>query len=131
MRDGKYVILCIDDDPDFLDTLKPVIESADYLMVTADGAEEGLRVYQEERPDLVLVDLMMEEIDAGENFVKDVRLLGNSPPIIMLSSVGNSLALNTSYSDLGLDGLLQKPIDPKTLLATLKAELARTKGKRN
>ena len=123
MRDGKYVILCIDDDPDFLDTLKPVIESGGYLMVTADGAEEGLRIYQEKRPDLVLVDLMMEEIDAGTHFVKEVRLLGNPPPIIMLSSVGNSLALSTSYSDLGLDGLLQKPIDPESLLSMLKAEL--------
>ena len=78
----------------------------------AESAEDGLLRYKEVTPDLVIVDLMMEEVDAGTNFVKDVRALGNPPPIYMLSSVGDNLNLSTDYSALGLSGVLQKPVNP-------------------
>jgi len=67
------VILCIDDDQDFLDSLQIIIEGNNYAIVTANSAEEGLRMYRQEKPDLVIVDLMMEEVDAGTNFVKEVK----------------------------------------------------------
>lgn len=123
MKNGKNVILCIDDDPDFLDSLRIIIESADYLMETAPSAEEGLRKYREINPDLVIVDLMMEEVDAGTSFVKEIKALGKTPPIYMLSSVGDSLSTNTDYTQLGLDGVFQKPIKPNILLETLKTRL--------
>ena len=124
MKDGKHVILCIDDDQDFLDAVIPIVESADYEVVSATSAEDGLRLYKEQNPDLVLIDLMMEEVDAGTNFVKEVRAIGTPPPILMLSSVGDNLSLSTSYTELGLAGVLQKPVDPRRLLSTLKAKLA-------
>jgi DNA-binding response OmpR family regulator len=123
-KDQKHVILCIDDDSDFLDSMRVIIESENYLMVTASSAEEGLRKYIEIKPDLVIVDLMMEEVDAGTTFVKEIRALGSPTiPVYMLSSVGDNLNMVTSYSDLGLTGVLQKPINPTTLLSTLKAKL--------
>jgi len=124
MKNGKHVILCVDDDKDFLDSLRLILEGNGYLMEQAGSAEEGLRAYQDVRPDLVFVDLMMEEIDAGTNFVKEVKALGPTPPVYMLSSVGDDLNLNVDYSALGLSGVLQKPIHPNTLIATLKARLA-------
>jgi len=123
MNDGKCVLLCIDDDQDFLDSLSPVIESEGYIMQTANSAEEGLRLYKAQKPDMVLIDLMMEEVDAGTAFVKDIRALGDPPPVMMLSSVGDNLSLSADYSELGLGGVLQKPIDPRTLLSTIKAKL--------
>ena len=123
MKDGKHVILCIDDDQDFLDALSLVLESGDYVIQTAGSAEEGLHSYKAERPDMVLVDLMMEEVDAGVAFVKDIQALGDPPPVMMLSSVGDDLNLSTDYSEIGLGGVLQKPIEPKTLLSTIKAKL--------
>ncbi len=123
MTDGKRLILCIDDDPDFLDSLVSILEGDGYEVSTAGTAEEGLKKYKEAKPSLILIDLMMEEVDAGANFVKEVRALGDAPTVLMLSSVGDDLSLTTSYSDLGLGGVLQKPIDPKTLLSTVKAKL--------
>ena len=66
---------------------------------------------------------MMESVDAGKNFVKELRLIGNTVPVYMLSSVGDSLASNVNFADLGLTGVFQKPIDINTLLTTLKIKL--------
>ena len=125
MQDGKFVILCIDDDPDILESLRVVLEANDYAVVTAPSAEEGLRIYKESQPDLLIVDLMMEEIDAGTNFVKELQALGNEAPIYMLSSTGDDLQSTVSYGDLGLTGVFQKPINPNVLLALLRAKLKR------
>lgn len=123
MRDGKYVILCLDDDPDICEFLKVVLEGDGYVASTAATAEEGLKIYKEISPDLVIVDLMMEEIDAGATFVKELRLLGNTAPIYMLSSVGDDFAQATDSAALGLAGVFQKPISPGRLLSVLKAAL--------
>lgn len=123
MQDGKFVILYIDDDQDFLDAVRTILESAGYIMVEAQSAEAGLKVYKESKPDFVIVDLMMEEVDAGTTFVKELRGMGNKAPIYMLSSVGDSLSTSTDYTALGLNGVFQKPIDPNTLLSVLKAKL--------
>jgi len=123
MRNGKHVILCIDDDQDFLDTLRLVLETSGYVMEEADSAETGLKRYKEAKPDLIIVDLMMEEIDSGTHFVKELRLLGNTAPIYMLSSAGDQLFMITDYSDLGLAGVFQKPIQPNVLLSTLREKL--------
>ena len=123
MKDGKNVILAIDDDEDVIYSLRMVVENNGYEMVEAYTAEEGLRKYKQHAPDLIIVDLMMESVDAGKNFVKELKLLGNTAPIYMLSSVGNALASNIDYKDLGLDGVFQKPIETKTLLKTLEKKL--------
>ena len=123
MKDGKNVILAIDDDEDVLYSLRMILENNGYEMVEAYTAEEGLKKYKESDPDLIIVDLMMESVDAGKNFVKELKLLGNTAPIYMLSSVGNALASNVDYKDLGLDGVFQKPIETNTLLMVLKKKL--------
>ncbi len=123
MKDGKYQILCVDDDSDILTTMKLVLEKNGYEMIGASSAEEGYKKYQEVRPDFVIVDLMMEQIDSGTMLVTKIKALGNKAPLYMLSSMGDDLNQTTNVGKLGLDGVFQKPIDPKTLVATLKAKL--------
>jgi two-component system, chemotaxis family, chemotaxis protein CheY len=123
MRKGKPVILCIDDDDDVLTTLRIVLERHNYAVMDASTAEDGLKKFKEEAPDLIIVDLMMEEVDAGTNFVKEVRAAGSQVPIFMLSSVGDQLNLSADYSALGLSGVFQKPVNPDVLLKTLKTRL--------
>ncbi len=120
MSDAK-VILSIDDDPDILDFMKTVLESKGYEVATAGTAEEGLKVYKQVNPDVVFVDLMMEEVDAGTAFVKELKALGQDVPIYMLSSVGDALNETTSYAALGLKGVLQKPLDPAKLVDLVKS----------
>ena len=123
MQDGKHVILYIDDDQDYLDAVRVILESNGYAMVEARSAEEGLRVFQASEPDLVIVDLMMEEVDAGTRFVTDLRAMGGDVPIYMLSSVGDNLHLSTDYTALGLAGIFQKPINADSLISVLKSKL--------
>ncbi len=123
MQNGKHVILIVDDDPDILESLRIVLEANDYVVATAGSAEEGLSQYEGTRPDLLIVDLMMEEIDSGTNFVRELERLGNRAPVYMLSSTGDHLHQTTDFSTLGLTGVFQKPINPDMLLAILRAKL--------
>jgi two-component system, NtrC family, nitrogen regulation response regulator NtrX len=123
MQDGKHQILVIDDDEDVRLALRTVLEANGYAMAEAASAEEGLQAYRQQKPDLVIVDLMMEEVDAGTGFVKEIKALGDPPPIYMLSSVGDDLNKNMDYSQLGLDGVFQKPIANDRLLSILKTKL--------
>jgi DNA-binding response OmpR family regulator len=123
MKDGKPLVLYVDDDPDFLDSVRAVLEANDYAMVDAATAEEGIKVFKQNDVDFVIVDLMMEEVDAGTNLVKDLKIAGCECPIYMLSSVGDALNLNTDIHELGLDGVLQKPLDFDRLLGILKSKL--------
>lgn len=123
MQNGKHVILYVDDDQDVLDGARLVLEGNGYVMAEAHTAEEGLRVYRDSKPDLVIIDLMMEEVDAGTALVKDLMALGNKAPVYMVSSVGDGLSLSTDTTELGLAGVLQKPVDHQTLLTLLKTKL--------
>ena len=123
MKDGKQVILCIDDDQDVLDALRIVLEKNDYIMLEAKTGEEGLKTFKSEHPDFIIVDLMMESVDAGRNFAKELMLLNNTAPVYMLSSVGDSFADNVDFAEFGLTGVLQKPIDFNSLLTTLRIKL--------
>lgn len=123
MQDGKYVIMVIDDDPDFLAAMRMVLEANNYIMAEAQSAEDGLKSYKKIQPDLILVDLMMEEIDSGTNFSKELRLLGNKAPVFLISAAGDEMADNIDYAQLGFAGVFQKPIENKRLLSVIKAKL--------
>ncbi len=123
MKDNKYVVLYVDDDQDMLDSVRVVLEANDFIMEEASTAESGVKKYKECSPDFVIVDLMMEEVDSGINCVKELKLLGNTVPVFMLSSIGNNLSNVTDTTDLGLAGVFQKPLDPKKLLTALKSRI--------
>ena len=123
MERSAKTVLVVDDDPDVVDTLRVILERAGYAVVSAASSEQGLRAYLAAAPDVVLVDLMMEEVDAGTSFVKELSLRGNKAPVYMLSSVGDALSRTVDASSLGLAGVLQKPVDARTLVALLQERL--------
>ena len=123
MTAEKPRILCVDDDPDILSYLKMVLEAEGYEVVGAGSAEDGLQAFKTAAPDLIILDLMMEEVDAGTRFVKDLKLLGSDVPIFLLSSVGDNLSMTADYTALGLAGIFQKPIDRLVFLNVLRAAL--------
>ena len=123
MTAEKPRILCVDDDPDILSYLKIVLEGEGYEVAVASSAEDGLLAYKQAAPDLIILDLMMEEVDAGTRFVKDLKLLGSDVPIFLLSSVGDNLSMTADYTSLGLAGIFQKPIERLVFLNVLRAAL--------
>ena len=123
MKDGKHVILYVDDDPDFRDSMRTVLESNGYALVEASTGEEGLVQFKKQGPDLIIVDLMMEEVDTGTSMVRDLKLAGCTVPILVASSVGDALQSSTDTTELGLAGVLQKPLDFDNLLTLIRLKL--------
>ncbi|MCP4201467.1 MAG: response regulator [bacterium] len=123
MTEKKPLVLCIDDDPDILSYLEIVLEAEGFDFAGAASAEEGLLEYKKAVPDVIILDLMMEEVDAGTGFARELKLLDNEAPVFMLSSVGDNLSMTTDYAALGLAGIFQKPLEKDRLLAVLRAAL--------
>ena len=128
MKDGKHLVLYVDDDPDLLEVTCLRLEQAGYATARAGSAEEGLKVFRASEPDFIMVDLMMEEIDAGTHLVKELKLAGNRAPVYMLSSLGDQLDASIDPHELGLEGVFQKPLNFDLLLSTLKAKLQGAAG---
>ena len=119
----QKTILIVDDDPDIRSVIRLVLESVGFLVGEAATGEEGLKVARRINPDAILLDLMMETIDAGRNVSAELHKAGFTAPVYLLSSAGNTVGDNVHPQDLGLAGIFQKPVDPQILLTTLKTKL--------
>jgi CheY-like chemotaxis protein len=120
MKDGKYVILTIDDDPEIIDAIAEVIEDNNHTMLAAYSAKEGLALYKKHNPDLIFVDMMMEEVDSGIKFFNELKLLASKTPVILISGVGDGLCNVADCSQLGFKGVLQKPFKPEQIINFIK-----------
>lgn len=129
MSSAKPVILCVDDDEDILLSLRVVLESTGYEVVTATSGRTGLEAHARCRPDLVIVDLMMEEVDAGLTFARALKAGGNTAPVFFLSSTGDYLYGTADVGEVGVSGVFQKPIDPAVLLRVVAQKVGEPVGK--
>lgn len=124
----KAKILLVDDDVDFVESTKIVLESKSYEVIVAVNGDEGLRKAREEKPDLILLDIIMPVEDgftAAEQLKKDPKLGGI--PVLMLTSFSTkgtetSIPRSRGY-ELEAEDYLDKPISPKDLLATVEKHL--------
>ncbi|MBE0711321.1 MAG: response regulator [Candidatus Aminicenantes bacterium] len=115
-------ILLVDDDPDFLEMHKAVLQNHGYDVLTATSGQEGLERVRAEIPDLIILDLMMEKHDAGFSFSKTVKTdpLFRKIPILMVTSVAEATGFRFSLEEDGYwmktDDFLDKPVRPAVLL---------------
>ena len=123
MKDGKFVVMLVDDDIDVLESTQLILEANGYIAETACTAEEGLAKVNSIAPDFMLVDLMMETIDAGTDLAKKLTEKNVNVPLYILSSVGDALAGTIDSKSINVDGVIQKPIQESTLISILKARL--------
>jgi CheY-like chemotaxis protein len=133
MTGDQALILIVDDDYDFLEINRFILEGAGYRVVTATNPAEAVQRVADAVPDLVITDLMMTSIDAGFAFSAqlkdDPRTAG--VPIIISTSVSSQLGLNfrpESDEDLAkmrVDAYFDKPIAAEALLAKVKELLGR------
>ncbi len=117
------LILIIDDDADFISSLRLTLESSGYGVISAHSAAEGLALFMEGKPDLIISDIMMEKIDSGIRFARDVRDIDARVPLFLLSDIGRLTAENVDAYRLDCNGLFQKPIHMDKLLERIKEEL--------
>lgn len=119
----EKLILIIDDDSDIRSSMRIMLESSGFSVGEASSGEEGLKIVQRTKPDAVIVDLMMETVDAGSKFSQKLKSSGYEGPVYLLSSAGDSVRFNLDTRELGLAGIFQKPVDRNTLVTTLKVKL--------
>lgn len=116
-------ILIVDDDPDIRSSMRIVLEAEGFSVGEASTGEEGLKIAKRINPDAIVVDLMMETVDAGCRLSRDLKDTGFGGPIYLLSSAGDTVRFNLDARVLGLAGIFQKPLDHRTLVNTLKTKL--------
>jgi len=118
-------ILIVDDDPDIIEAGKLVLEREGYEVEGASNRAEGLARIEESKPDLLILDVMMEEPDDGLNMARELRKTGHTLPIIMLTSVNAAMGLNIDKDEemVPVDEFLSKPVEPATLIAKVRGLL--------
>lgn len=117
-------ILIVDDDPDYTKALQAILESGQYAVVTAANRTEGMEKIKDDKPDLVILDVMMSTWSDGFEMSRELK---NHPqykdiPILMLTAVKErtGLGFKSTAGDpvwLPVDGFLDKPVEPQILLA--------------
>lgn len=125
MADVK--ILVTDDDQDIRDSLQAILEAQDYTVVTAADKDEGMEKIKSEKPDLMILDVMMSTWQDGFEMARELK---QDPeykniPILMLTGVKDKTGIDFK-STAGdetwnpVDGFLEKPVDPDVLLSEIK-----------
>jgi DNA-binding response OmpR family regulator len=116
-------ILIIEDETPMRTALKDVIETEGYRAITVADGESGLKCALEEKPDLILLDIMMPKLD-GYEVCAELRRVANPAPILMLTAKGQ-VEDRVSGLDAGADDYLVKPFSTEELLARVRALLRR------
>lgn len=126
-------ILIVDDDPDMVLVARLVLEGAGHIVVEAGGGASGLAAVRSARPDLIILDVMMETVTEG--FQVALKLRDPDPasefypyrdiPILMLTAIHHTTDLRFGPDEdlLPVDAFVDKPIEPEDLLEHVNALL--------
>lgn len=122
-------ILLVDDDIDLLEQNKILLESKGFTVITAENSNDGLKLFQKELPDAVILDLIMEQMDSG--FILSYKIKktehGKKIPVFILTSATYETGYKFSASTqeekdwLKCDGILNKPVIIDELISKIES----------
>ncbi|MCK9274753.1 MAG: response regulator [Syntrophales bacterium] len=117
----KKKVLLVDDDKDFLTATKLILEKGGYEVALAEDGKAGVEMAEKEKPDLAIIDMMMETWGEGFSVISKIRGLetGKKMPLIVLSSVdlqGPYQSFEPSEEFPKVNMILQKPVKAEDLL---------------
>ncbi|HEX2172588.1 MAG TPA: response regulator transcription factor [Dehalococcoidia bacterium] len=118
-------ILVVDDEPSILDLARLYLEKDGFRVVTATDGDQALQKHKELRPDLLVLDLMLPEVD-GLEVCRRIRQSATTP-ILMLTARNDDVDKIVGL-ELGADDYMTKPFNPRELTARVKAILRRVEG---
>jgi len=130
-------LLIIDDDPDYVDGIKSILEKADYSVDVAYNPKDGFKALESGNYDLLLLDIMMgrgaEGVMVARKINKDPKL--RNIPVLIITGIREQIAFLFPGQPvhprfLPTDELLEKPVDPKLLLEKVAALLEEAKAKK-
>jgi CheY-like chemotaxis protein len=120
---NRKKILIIDDDPSFLEICSAILEESDYQVDTASSSKEGLEKLVSQRPDLLLLDIMMATMDEGLNFATSMKQSEHLSkiPIMIVSAQpdaekGYQRSIDKEMDWISAEMFMEKPINPQDLL---------------
>ncbi len=127
MKKKEIKILLVDDEPDILEIVGYNLTSEGYQIVTAENGLEAVKKAKKEKPQLIILDVMMPEMD-GIEACEQIRKLPNLQDTIItfLTARGEDYSQLAGF-DAGADDYITKPIKPKVLVSKVKALLRRIK----
>lgn len=128
MKKKDICILLVDDEPDIIEIIRYNLSSEGYKIVTAENGKQALKVAKKEKPQLIILDVMMPEMDGIETCTQ----LRKEPDlketvIAFLTARGEDYSQMAGF-DAGADDYITKPIKPKVLTSKVKALLRRFRG---
>ncbi|NLI41254.1 MAG: response regulator [Caldisericales bacterium] len=125
-------ILVVDDDPDFVETTRMVLEKAGHEVLSAADGDQGLARVREEHPDLVILDVIMKTVLDGLYMSQQ---MADNPeqsqiPVLMVTSIANSdyAALFPTDEYIHIDEFVSKPIAPPDLVTRVNRLLAKKRA---
>ncbi len=116
-------ILVVDDDQELRDLVDTILRGAGFDVLLASNGREGLQKVYRDRPDLILLDVQMQEMD-GHTMCQRVREMGSEIPIIILSAFGDAVNKVLGLEE-GADDYVAKPFESRELIARINAVLRR------
>jgi len=116
-------ILIIEDEPELVKVLRSYLEQAGFTVLSAQRGDTGLTIWEQKRPDLVLLDLNLPGKD-GLDVAREIRRKSNTPIIMMTARVDESDQL--VGLELGADDYVAKPFSPRLVVARVRALLRRS-----
>lgn len=119
-------VLIIDDDPSISELLRLYFDKDGFAVITCLDGDKAFETFLEAKPDVIILDLMLPGKD-GYDIMREVRRVSDVP-VLMLTARGDTLDKVVGL-ELGADDYIQKPFEPKELLARVKAVLRRYESK--
>jgi DNA-binding response OmpR family regulator len=122
-------ILIIDDDIDLVEAMRLTLEKEGFEVIDAQDGKKGLEKIKAERPDLIILDVMMETQDEGFHIAYQIRKNKDTAdlPIVMMTAIGQETGFSFDREKdkefLPVNEFLEKPINPDTLIETVKTQL--------
>ena len=111
-------ILVVDDDPDITFAVSLYLKRDQHEVQTAASRAEGMKALEAFKPDLMILDVMMEQPDDGISMAQELRRMGHTLPILMLTSVGKVTGMSFDRDNelVPVDAFFEKPVKPEDLL---------------
>ncbi len=124
-------ILIVDDDKDIVEACRLFLEREGHTVAAAYSRGGGMRAVADWPPDLLVLDVMMEQPDDGIAMAQELRRSGVRTPIVMLTSIGKvtGFGFGADPDVLPVDAFLEKPVRPAVLAKTVADLLARVGAK--
>jgi len=129
MSEGKRLLI-VDDDTDFVDGLKTVLEAHGYQVMAAHDGPSGLEMARKEYPELMILDVMMTTDTEGFDVSRQIQAIPELKglPVILLTGIKKAMNLPFTFEPdeewLPVKAVLEKPVPPETLLAEIEKHLS-------